>query len=131
MWALLYSAVAAVAEPQLTADPRELKGLPGEPLQVELTIETDRAVPVQLKIPSISNLVVRTVEKIPIQRTKEGRYIRKRIIIWQGTESGTATLTNLTVTVNNEEFVLPSIRIDITDVEPAEPPLKPKTEEAE
>lgn len=131
LWTLLYSAVAAAAEPQLTAVPHELKGVPGEPLQVELTIETDRAVPVQLKIPSISNLVVRAVEKVPIQRTENGRYLRKRILIWQGTESGRVSLTNLTVAVNAEEFVFPTIRIEITEIEPAKPPPEPTAEEAE
>lgn len=93
----LLAGTTRAGEPVLTVEPRELHGLPGEPLQVELTIETDHVTPIQLRIPAVSNLVLRTVEKIPIRRTDDGCYIQKRIVIWQGIEAGSVTLTNLTV----------------------------------
>jgi len=93
----LTAAAALAGEPVITCEPRELRGVPGQPLQLEITITADRASPIQLRIPRIENLHLRTVEKIPIQRTKEGRYTQKRILIWQGLETGSVTLTNLAV----------------------------------
>ncbi len=124
------------SEPKITCEPRELHGLPGKPLRVELTVETDRVAPMQLRIPSVSNLVLCTVEKIPIRRTPEGHYIQKRIIIWQGVEAGSSTITNMTVVFQPLENVdavssprfqglkktCPDIEITINEVTPAEPP---------
>ena len=93
----LVAGTCLAGEPVITCEPRELRGVPGEPLQLEVTVETDRASPINLMIPHIDILHLRTVEKIPIQRTEEGRYIQKRILLWQGLESGTTTLTNLTI----------------------------------
>jgi len=93
----LTAAVTLAGEPVITCEPRELRGVPGQPLQLEITVTADRAAPIQLHIPRIGNLHLRRVEKIPIQRTKEGRYTQKRILIWQGLEAGSVTLTNLTV----------------------------------
>ena len=97
---VLAATVALAGEPLITCEPQELRGIPGEPLQLEITIETDRAAPIHLRIPAVSNLVLRTVEKIPIQRTESGRYVQKRIILWQGIEAGSVTLTNLTAVFN-------------------------------
>lgn len=96
---LLALSSLCVAKPLITCEPRELGGLPGEPLQVTVTVETDRAAPIQLKIPAFSHLVLRTVETVPIRRTESGRYIQQRIIIWQGLEAANRSLTNLTVSV--------------------------------
>lgn len=138
----LLTGTTLAGKPVLTVEPRELRGLPGEPLQIELTIETDHVTPIQLRIPVVSNLVLRTVEKIPIRRTDEGRYIQKRIVIWQGVEAGSITLTNLTALFQGlEHFVpnigkekpvatqlLPSIGITINDITPAKPPAKKEAE---
>jgi hypothetical protein len=125
---ILVATTALAGDPKITCEPRELRGVPGEPLQVELTIETDHAVPMQLRIPSINKLVLRTVEKIPIQRTPEGRYVQKRIVIWQGVEAGTTTLTNLMVQTGTTTQLLPNIAITIDAVIPAEPPAKKEAE---
>ena len=132
-------------EPHLTVEPRELRGVPGEPLRVELTAETDRANPIQLRVPAVSNLVLRTVEKVPITRTAEGTYIQKRIVIWQGVEAGSITLTNLTIVfqglenntgessassqgLENFEAKFPTLGITVDEVTPALPPEKEKAE---
>ena len=146
-WKIILPAVIALssfaAEPVITCEPCELRGVPGEPLRLEITVEADRAAPIQLRIPAISNLFLRIVEKIPIQRTKEGRYIQKRIVIWQGLEAGSTTLTNLTVsfqTLENVDAVssprfqglekkVPNIGIVIDAVTPAEPPKKAEAAE--
>lgn len=112
--------------PRLAVTPQELSGIPGQPLRVELTVETDRAEPVQLKIPAVSNLVLRAVEKVPIQRTKAGTYVQKRIVIWQGVEAGSATVTNLTAVFQTLENVFPNIGITVDAVEPAATPKKPE-----
>ena len=144
-WKTFLTALVAVngfaGEQVITCEPRELRGVPGEPLQVEITIKTDRAAPAQLRIPHIDNLHLHTIEKIPIQRTKTGCYVQKRIIIWQGLEAGSVTLTNLTVSFRNVEELgadfptsgkeagaltqsVPDIGIIIDEVVPAKPPVK-------
>ena len=108
----------------LTCEPQTLHGIPGEPLQTMLTIESSHTQPALLSIPAASNIVLRTIEKIPLQRTRAGRYIQKRLIIWQGTEAGTTTLTNLTVTLGHDQTCFPPIQITIAPVEIAMPPQK-------
>lgn len=119
---LSFAATALAGEPVLTASPRELRGLPGEPLRVELTVVTPDAQPMHLSVPATSNLVVRTVEKNPIQRTADGRFVQKYTVFWQGTASGRITLTNLTAVFRDKNAVFPTIGITIDAVEPADPP---------
>ena len=139
---LMVLSALSVAEPLITCTPKALRGVPGQPLQLEVTVTTERVRPIKLMVPHIDILHLHSVEKIPIQRTEEGRYIQKRIIIWQGTEAGSTSITNLTVsfqTLENEtEKVpdlgkekdaltqsVPSIGITIEAVQPAEPPKNP------
>jgi hypothetical protein len=146
-WTTILIALAATsslaAEPKITCEPRELRGVPGEPLQLELAVETDRPARFHLRIPAVSNLVLRTIEKTPIQRKKNGRYVQKRILIWQGLEAGSTTITNLTAVFQTLEQIaekvpaigkgkqaatqlLPSIGITIDEVVPAAtPPSNP------
>jgi hypothetical protein len=133
---ILFAGLVLAGEPVLTCTPQELRGIPGEPLQVELAVETDRAVPIKLQIPAVSNLVLRSIEKIPIRRTENGTYIQKRIVIWQGVEAGSVTLTNLSLVfqtveptapglaekLRSLEKKCPDIEIIIDAVEPADPP---------
>lgn len=114
--------------PKITCEPAELHGVPGEPLQVELWIETDHAIPLQLRIPPVTNLVLRTVEKIPIQRTPDGRFVQKRIVIWQGIEAGSGTLTNLIIQTGAATQMLPTIEFTIDEVIPATPPAMENAE---
>lgn len=118
----IFATTALAGEPVLTASPRELRGLPGEPLRVELTVVTPDAQPVRLSVPSASNLVVRTVERIPVQRTSDGRFVQKYTVLWQGTASGSITLTNLTAVFRDKKAVFPAIGITIDAVDPAAPP---------
>ena len=147
--ALLIAGSALASEPVITCSPKSLRDVPGQPLQLEVTAITDRASPIKLMIPHIDILHLHSVEKIPIQRTNEGRYVQKRIIIWQGTEAGSTSVTNLTVsfqTLENVDAVfagvtaraprfqalekkVPKVGIVIDVVEPAEPPKKKETAE--
>ena len=130
-WLLGVAPAALAGEPVLTCEPQALKGLPGEPLEVELTAVSDRATPMHLLIPSVSNLVLRTVERIPIQRADDGRYVQKRVVLWQGVESGSAMVTNLCTDLGGATNRFPSIEITIAPVEPALPPSPPPEEEGE
>lgn len=123
----LLAGTALAGEPLLTVEPRELRGLPGEPLRAELTIETADAKPARVLVSAVSNLVLRTIEKVPIQRTKDGRFIQKRIIIWQGIEAGATTVTNLAADIQGMTNVFPNIGITVDAVEPAQPPVKEET----
>lgn len=125
---LLLGGISLAGEPVLTLDPRVLRGVPGEPLQIELTIETADTLPVRLLVPSISNLTVRTVERIPIRRTDDGRFVQKRVVIWQGLEAGSTTLTNLLAETSAGRFAFPSVKITVDPVEPAKPPVKESAE---
>jgi hypothetical protein len=122
---LLLACGAWADEPHLFCNPQQLRGLPGEPLRAELTVETDRVPAIQLRIPAVSNLVLRTVEKVPVQRTAAGRFVQKRIIIWQGIEAGSATLTNLTVQLDDVTLLFPNLGITVDRVVPAAPPNNP------
>ena len=125
----LLAATLLADEPLITCTPQELRGIPGEPLQLKLTVKTDRANPIQLQIPTLTNLFLRTVEKIPIQRTKDGHYIQKRLIIWQGLEAGSINLTNLTIVLQDSKTNAPSVKISIDTVEPATPPQEEKNKQ--
>ena len=100
-WLILSAFILAgtswAGEPTIRREPSQLRGIPGEPLKLVITVETDRATPIQLRIPSIQHLILRTVEKTPIQRTATGRYIQERTILGQGIEAGSTTVTNVTV----------------------------------
>lgn len=120
---ILFAATALADEPVvLKCEPLALRGIPGVPLRAELTVETPDAKPVRILIPAVSNLVLRTVEKVPIQRTTNGRFIQKRIVIWQGVEAGQPILTNLTAEVGGIQYVFPTLGIVIDAVPAAAPP---------
>jgi len=121
---VLETGTALAVGPALTVMPRELRGLPGEPLCAALTVITSDARPVDIRIPDVSNLVVRAVEKIPIQRTADGLFVQGYRIIWQGLNSGSVTVTNLTAVFQETRQTFPSLKITVDDVEAALPPAK-------
>lgn len=114
--------------PVLDIEPRELRGVPGKPLRAVLTVETSEADPLRLQIPQVSNLFVRVVERVPIRRTETGRFVQQRVILWQGLDAGTTTLTYLTALLGGTTHRFPEIRIQIDEVDAARPPA---TEEAQ
>ncbi len=118
---------------ELSTEPRNLQGVPGEPLQIELAANTARAWQLHLRVPAISNLVLRAVENVPMTRTEKGRFVQKRVILWQGVEAGTATITNLVAEINGETLHFPPVEITVAAVEPAArpspPPAPPAPEE--
>jgi len=137
MWGLVVVALAcgvsldvlAGGAVELRAEPRSVSGVPGAPLRVVLTVVTERATPLHLRIPAVSNLVLRTVERVPIRLTEEGQYVQRRTILWQGVEAGSTTITNLLAEMSGATNVFPAVDIAIEAVEPAMPPPPPVEEE--
>ncbi len=125
LW-MFFSVNALAGEPVLTIEPHALHGVPGEPLRVELSVETSTVTPVRMRIPETSNLVMMVVEKIPVRRTQTGTFVQKRIVIWQGIEAGQTVLTNLTAEIDGAPHLFPAIGITVDAVEPAPPPTKEK-----
>jgi len=143
----VFAGICLADEPTIICEPRELRGMPGEPLRLMLTIETDRITPFRVRIPAVRNLFLRAVEKIPVQRNDKGRYLQQRVILWQGIESGQSSITNLVVEFQSSKNhnpkgsgsgaekggriqSVPSIEVIIYEVAPAEPPEQ-KTKEEE
>jgi len=126
---LFVASVVCAGDVELTCEPQALEGMPGEPLEVEVTATSDRATPMHLFVPAVSNLVLRTVEKIPIQRSDDGRFVQKRVILWQGVESGSTVVTNLCADLAGATNRFPSIEVTVTAVEPVLPPPPPPPEE--
>jgi hypothetical protein len=120
----LFISAALAGEPVLTVEPRELHGVPGEPLNAELRVETPNVSPVRILIPEASNLVLQVVEKVPVRRTPAGTFIQKRTVIWQGVEAGQTFLTNLTAEIDGVPHIFPALKITVDAVDPALPPVK-------
>jgi|GEM_PF-2339428 len=109
---------------RLDMSSQKLSGRPGEALVLELTVETKRVLPVKLKLPAVSALVIRKVETLPIRRTERGVYRQGRRVIWQGVTCGSIIIPNLTVDVEGKLYVFPPVEIVIKDVPMALPPKK-------
>ena len=104
--------------PVLTCEPQTLHGVPGEPLQVRLSVESQSADPVTLHIPDVPLLALRAVEKIPLHLSKENSIIQERLVIWQGLEPGTVTITQLSAEIAGKQFPFPPLEITIESVPP-------------
>jgi len=100
---------------QPACEPRAVRVVPGEPVRVELTVRTDSAAPVRIHIPADPLLVLRAVEKLPVQRTKEGVIVHKRIVIWQALEPGSVKMDAITVETQGQKLLFPEITITVTD----------------
>lgn len=117
------------AEPLVQCTPRTLSGLPGEPLQATIRVETERAIPVEFIVPAHSNLVVRTRESIPIQRAQNGRYVQRQLVVWQGLNSGEFSIPNLSIKMPTNSVAVPEIRFKLRAVSAAPIPIPPKKQE--
>jgi len=115
-------ALAAAAQVKLTMEPCTLSGMPGEALRIELTLESEGAQSVVLRVPQASNLVLRAVEKYPVARTREGRFVYKRRLLLQGVEAGVTVMTNLLFEVGGEAHCFAPLTIEVRKVTPAAPP---------
>ena len=90
----------------------------GEPMRVELTVEADSAAPVRVHIPADPLLVLRAVEKLPVQRTVEGVIVHRRVVIWQAIEPGAVKVSAITVETRGRKQRFPEISITVSDPGP-------------
>ena len=89
--------------------------MPGEPVQVELTVEAPSAAPVRMHIPADPLLVLRAVEKLPVARTEEGVVVHKRVVIWQAIEAGVVRINALSAETQGRKLTFPEITITVRD----------------
>ena len=115
---LLAPAAMAREKVRLACAPRTFQVVPGEPMRLELTVEADTAAPVRLHIPADPLLVLRAVEKLPVQQTSERVIVHRRVVIWQALESGTVKMNAISVETQGHKRRFPAISITVSDPGP-------------
>lgn len=115
---VIASASTAQENVRLACEPRAAEAVPGEPVRFELTVEADSAAPVRIHIPADPLLMLRAVEKRPVQRTQEGKILHKRVAIWQGLEPGTVKMNAISIETQGRKFLFPEITITVRDPGP-------------
>jgi len=120
LFGLLFPFLPALAGDQtvLKCEPPAIRGVPGEPLRVSLTVESPSASQVLIHIPEIPFLSLRAVEKIPVRLSGRGTVIHERIVIWQGLEAGRISLGNLTADIDGKSHAFPPIEITVDALPP-------------
>jgi len=120
--------LCACAEIKLGVFPMESSGLPGELHKVKLRITMDRPHAFTLRIPHCSNLVLRAVERYPLERDSSGIYIQCRDVLFQGVTPGEIRITNIVAECDSTVYCFPALKLKILEV-PAQPP--PAAEEVD
>lgn len=117
---LLLFAPAALAREniRLAVEPRRVQVLPGEPVRLELTVQADSAAPVRWRVPADPLLVLRAVEKLPLQRTQGGVIVHKRVVLWQALEPGAVAMKAISVETQGRKLLFPEITITVSDPGP-------------
>ena len=117
---LLLFAPATMAQEnvRLSIEPRTVQVVPGEPVRLELTVQADSAAPVRLHVPADPLLVLRAVEKLPVQRTNEGVIVHQRVVIWQALEPGAVKMKAISVETQGRKLLFPEITITVSDPGP-------------
>jgi len=117
---LLLFAPAAMAQEnvRLACAPHTFQVVPGQPMRLELTVHADTAAPVRLHIPADPLLVLRAVEKLPVQRTNEGVIVHRRVVVWQALEPGTVKMNAVSVETQGQKRRFPEISITVSDPGP-------------
>jgi hypothetical protein len=114
----LFPAAAGAREPvTLTASPRELSGVAGEPLVLTLEVRLDHAADVRLKLPPDPLLHLRATETDPVSPAPGGGVIFRKRLLWQGLEPGETTLDGITVDIDGTPHRFPAVRVNIVPPE--------------
>jgi hypothetical protein len=100
---------------RLSIQPRSVRVLPGEPVRVELTVQAGSAAPIRLHVPADPRLLLRAVEKLPVQRAQEGAIVHRRVIVWQALEPGTIRMQAISLESRERKLLFPAITITISD----------------
>jgi len=103
---------------RLTCEPQSFHVIPGEPMRLQLTVQSDAATSFRLHVPAEPLLKLRTIEKLPVQRTGEGTVIYQRVVLWQGLEPGTVRIKTLSVETQEQTLFFPEVSITIRDPGP-------------
>jgi hypothetical protein len=98
--------------------PRTFQVVPGEPMQLKLTVRADSAAPIHLHVPRHPSLKLRAIEKFPVRRTRDGTIVQKRLLVWQALEPGKITLKTLSVETEGKKLVVPEITITVRNPGP-------------
>ena len=114
---LLSSAPLTMAQEniRLSCAPRSFHVLPAEPVRVELTLQADSAAPVRVHVPADPLLLLRTVERQPVQRTSEGVIVHKWVVIWQALEPGAVKMNAVSAETQGRKIPFPEITITVSD----------------
>jgi len=100
---------------RLSVEPRSVQALPGEPVRLELTILADSAAEVRLHVPADPRLLLRAVERRPVQRTQAGVIVHRRAIIWQALAPGVIEMDAVSVQTRGRKLLFPQITITVSD----------------
>ncbi len=103
---------------RLQCVPRTFLVVPGEPIRLELTVQSDSAAPIRLHVPDVPSLKLRALEKLPVRRTPKGLIVHKRVIIWQALEPGTVKTNGLLVETKGQKLRFPEVTITVSDPGP-------------
>jgi hypothetical protein len=103
---------------RLSIAPRTVQVVPGEPVRLELTVQAASAAPVRWHVPADPLLVLRAVERFPVQRTTEGVIRHKRVVIWQAVEPGAVKMKAISVETGGRKLLFPEITITVSDPGP-------------
>ncbi|MFZ5829207.1 MAG: hypothetical protein ACOY3P_03930 [Planctomycetota bacterium] len=109
---------AVEADVRLGCTPRTFRVLPGEPVRLELCVVARSGAPVRLQVPADPRLVLRAVEKLPVERNREGAIVHRRVVIWQALEPGEVKIDALSVETQGRTLRFPEITITVRDPGP-------------
>lgn len=103
---------------RLTCTPQAFQAVPGEPLRLHLTVHAAAALRFRWHVPDEPRLQVRAIEKLPVQRTRQGVVVYQRVILWQGLEPGTVQIKTLAIETGNRKLFFPDVTITVRDPGP-------------
>jgi hypothetical protein len=103
---------------RLTCTPQAFQAVPGEPLRLHLTVHAAAALRFRWLVPDDPRLQVRAIEKLPVQRTRQGLVVYQRVILWQGLEPGTVRIEALAIETRNRKLFFPEVNITVRDPGP-------------
>ena len=115
---LIIAPVTAADNQRLECKPRAFDVVPGEPMRLELTVLAESAEPIRLHVPRHPLLKLRALEKLPVQRTRDGIIVHKRGLVWQALEPGMVKIETLFIETKEKKLFFPEIIITVRDPGP-------------
>ena len=114
---LLLFAPATFAEERihLECEPRTFDVVPGEPMRLELTVKAKSAASIRLHVPADPLLLLRAVEKLPVQRTEDGVIVHRRVVLWQALEPGVVRMNDISIETQKQKRLFPEVTITVND----------------